>query len=55
MNHYKDINDLIHHAEQGDVTAQGKLANCYFYGSHGVEQDYEKAVKYLPRRKIGIC
>ena len=40
------INALIELAEQGEAEAQNILGKCYYYGN-GVEQNYEKAVKYF--------
>lgn len=41
-----NLDDLIKLAEDGDVDAQLKLGNYYFYGQHGLTIDYDKSIKW---------
>lgn len=41
-----DLSSWIHQAEQGDVDAQRRLSEIYYFG-RGVETDYKKAFEYF--------
>lgn len=43
----KELASIIKSAEAGDVEAQYKLGEFYFYGDEGVEKDYALAVKWF--------
>lgn len=43
------LDELITKAGQGDASAQYDLGECYWDGSNGAEQSYEKAIEYYEK------
>ena len=47
----QDASFFRKYAEKGDVEAMYKLANCYYYGTGGANQDYSMATMWLTKSR----
>ncbi len=54
MRQPKVFNTLLALANQGDNRARGQIGSAYYYGSCGVEQNYEEAVKWFKAAGVGL-